>query len=148
MAKQTKKINPRLYDVTHEFVLGGMDSNCYMTVIGEFAGGHEGQKTFKGKRLTNNEWLAVCKRSCLLSGLVFFGGVKRTIEEAHPFGQEAFRLFLERNGVKVSKVSNDTHIGYLCFLTPKFMDKVKAIKADAYYTSDPADDWESDDSYF
>lgn len=147
MAKTVKKINPRLYDATHELVTGGMDSNCYMTVIGEFAGGHIGEKAFKGKRLTNNEWLAVCKRSGLSSGLAFFGGVKRTIEEAYPFGQEAFRLFLERNGVKVRKVSNDNHIGYLCFLTPNFIDKVKAIKADAYYMPDPADTWESDE-YF
>jgi len=148
MAKAAKKIVPRLYNEVHELFLGGMDSNCYMTVIGEFANGHEGMKDFPGKRLTNNEWLAVCKRSCFREGLAFFGGTKDTIKDEYPFGQEAFRKFLERNGVKVHKSESKYHVGYLCNLTQAFIDKVKSANPAAHYRDDPAYDWESDQSYF
>lgn len=140
--KALKSVRPRLYNDVHELCLGGMDSNCYMTVIGEFAGGHEGPKDFDGKRLTNDEWFAVLQRSGVSAGLQFFGGVNATIDEKYPFGQEAFRKFLERNGVPVKKVQNKGHTAYIANLTPEFFQKGTGIKVSDYYRDDPtAEEW-------
>lgn len=146
--KKVKTPSRRLYEEVHVLTIGGMDSNCYMQVIGEFAGGHDGWKSFDGARLTSAEWFAVLKDAGVTAGLVFFGGVNTVIEQEYPLGQEAFTKFLVRNGIEVHKTSSQVHTGYLAYLTPDFMEKVKKADLKAHYTTDPNDDiWNRGNDY-